>query len=196
MRRAAVLIPLVAFPIAEIYLMSRVSTAIGVGNTVLLLLAGVIAGALAIRYEGRRALLKLRASTEAAMQAAGYPASGAGPAPVPGGTPADPGRAAADAGLVVLGGVLLMIPGFISDVLGLLCVLPFTRPLVRRLIGGTVAGQVVRRTKVGGAAWQVREQVRMHAQDGKVVQGEVIDPDDARVWRPQDDAPGPGRLTG
>ncbi|MGR7001994.1 FxsA family protein [Yinghuangia aomiensis] len=87
------------------------------------------------------------------------------------------GRAAADAGLVVLGGILLIIPGFISDVAGLLCLLPFTRPLVRKLIGGAVGSQVARRTRFGaamGQARQAQEQMRMHRPDGKVVSGEVV----------------------
>ncbi|MCF2532227.1 FxsA family protein [Yinghuangia soli] len=192
MRRAAILLPLVAVPILEIYLISRVGTAIGAGNTVLLLLAGVIAGALVIRYEGRRALRRLQnAMTE-----------NAGPhdtvAAVPG--PAT-NRAAADAGLAIAGGVLLIIPGFISDALGLLCILPFTRPLVRRLIGGAVGSQVAKRTRFGAAVGEARrmqDQMRMHQPDGKVVQGEVITPDGAHIWQPGDNTPepGPGRLTG
>ncbi|GAA4974384.1 FxsA family protein [Yinghuangia aomiensis] len=170
MRRAAVLIPLIAWPIAEIYLISRVGSAIGAGDTVLLLLAGVIAGSLAIRYEGRRALTRLRDAATAESAAAQGQAG-------PGVDASRTGRAAADAGLVVLGGILLIIPGFISDVAGLLCLLPFTRPLVRKLIGGAVGSQVARRTRFGaamGQARQAQEQMRMHRPDGKVVSGEVV----------------------
>lgn len=43
-----------------------------------------------------------------------------------------------DAGLVALGGLLVLLPGFVSDVVGLLCLIPVTRPLIRRLVVGGV----------------------------------------------------------
>lgn len=189
MRRAAILLPVVALPVLEIYVISRVGSAIGAGNTVLLLLAGVIAGALAIKYLGRRALNRLTKAATADAE----PHSTLAPVPTP-----ETNRAAADAGLVILGGVLLMIPGFISDALGLLCLLPFTRPLIRRTIGGAVGSQLSRRTRFGAAVGQARtmqDQMRMHAPDGKVVQGEVIDPDTPPRGQHEGDT-GPGRLTG
>lgn len=199
LRRAAILLPLVALPIIEIYLISRVSSAVGVGNTILLLLAGVVAGSMAIRYEGRRALNRL---AHAAAASAG-PEATVSPVPTP-----ETNKAAADAGLVVLGGILLIIPGFLSDALGLLCLLPFTRPLLRRAIGGAVGSQLARRTKFGaavGQARQMQDQMRMHTPDGRVVPGEVVegpivDQNGATVWRPGDnnsaDDHGPGRLPG
>ncbi|MEU8140213.1 FxsA family protein [Streptodolium elevatio] len=197
MRRAAILLPLVALPILEIYLISRVGSAIGAGNTVLLLLAGVVAGSLAIKYAGRRALNRL---AKAAAANAG-PAETVSAVPTP-----ETNKAAADAGLVVLGGILLIIPGFLSDALGILCLLPFTRPLLRRAIGGAVGSQLARRTKFGaavGQARQVQDQMRMHAPDGRVVPGEVVegtvvDQNGATVWRPGDNVgdQGPGRLPG
>ncbi|HSA48773.1 MAG TPA: FxsA family protein [Yinghuangia sp.] len=196
MRRAAILLPLVALPILEIYLISRVGTAIGAGSTVLLLLAGVIAGALAIKYEGRRALNRLSAAVTANADSHN-PLAAAIPTPAA-------NRAAADAGLVILGGILLIIPGFITDALGLLCLLPFTRPLVRMAIGGAVGSQLARRTRFGAAMGHAREtqdRMRMRRPDGKVVPGEVIEGDvvdrnGERVWRPEDSERGPGRITG
>lgn len=206
MRRAAILLSVVALPILEIYVISRVGSAIGAGDTVLLLLAGVIAGALAIKYAGRRALNRLSAAA-AANAADVDPRNPASALPN-----AATGRAAADAGLVILGGILLIIPGFVSDALGLLCLLPFTRPLVRLAIGGVVGSQLARRTRFGaamGQARQARDRMNMRRPDGKVVPGEVI-PDDAaghddtrdgaRVWRPGDSGHGQGhgqgRITG
>ena len=43
-----------------------------------------------------------------------------------------PARELADAALILVGGTLLLTPGFVSDVVGLFCVLPFTRPVARR----------------------------------------------------------------
>jgi UPF0716 protein FxsA len=45
-----------------------------------------------------------------------------------------PGRALGDAGLIALGGLLMVLPGFLGDLLGLLCLLPGTRALPRALI--------------------------------------------------------------
>ena len=45
-----------------------------------------------------------------------------------------PDKELADGGLILVGGALLLTPGFLSDVLGFLCVLPVTRPAMRRLV--------------------------------------------------------------
>ncbi|NYJ74659.1 FxsA family protein [Allobranchiibius huperziae] len=59
----------------------------------------------------------------------------------------------ADAALVLAGGLLILVPGFITDVLGLLLVLPFTRPVGRRLLQVLVARRVL---GVAGSARVVR----------------------------------------
>lgn len=73
-----------------------------------------------------------------------------------------PGRMA-DAILILVGGMLLIMPGFLTDALGLLLLLPFTRPLVRSGIGWW-AGRAMR--PAGGAA---------PGPHGQVVEGEVVD---------------------
>lgn len=73
-----------------------------------------------------------------------------------------PGRMA-DAILILVGGMLLIMPGFLTDALGLLFLLPFTRPLVRSGIGWW-AGKALRPTD--GAATTVT---------GQVVEGEVVE---------------------
>jgi UPF0716 protein FxsA len=45
------------------------------------------------------------------------------------------GRALGDAGLAALGGLLMILPGFLGDLVGLLCLLPGTRVLPRLLLG-------------------------------------------------------------
>jgi UPF0716 protein FxsA len=56
-----------------------------------------------------------------------------------------PGRELADAALVLVGGTLLLTPGFVTDVVGFFLVLPFTRPIARRLLAAVVARRAVRR---------------------------------------------------
>ena len=112
MRRAPwVLLGLGVLAVTEIALLVWVSGQIGVGWTllVLLVLAGI--GGLLLRREGSRAWASLREAQ---------------------GAPDDVGRSLSDAALVLVGGLLLMLPGFLTDVLGLICILPVTRPLARR----------------------------------------------------------------
>lgn len=103
--------------IAEIVVFILVGNWIGVGWTILMAL---VTSAVGLWLFGREGMRALRALGEASR----------------GGKP--PGRAAVDAGLVALGGLLVLIPGFVSDVVGLLCLIPVTRPLIRRLVIGGV----------------------------------------------------------
>ncbi|WP_034510798.1 FxsA family protein [Blastococcus sp. URHD0036] len=100
--------------LAEVVVFVLVANWIGLGPTILLTLATSALGLLLLGRQGTRALTELRS------QAAERRPSG---------------RALGDAGLVAVGGVLMVLPGFIGDVVGLLCLLPPTRPLVRGLIG-------------------------------------------------------------
>ena len=100
-------------PIAEIYVLVQVGQAIGAWQTIVLLIVWSALGAALVKREGRRAWTAFRS------------AAGSGRMP---------GREVADAALVMIGGVLLLTPGFITDVAGLFLVLPFTRPLARRAL--------------------------------------------------------------
>src|ERR671932_87667 len=100
-------------PIAELAVIIQVGEAIGVWWTIALLIADSLLGSMLIRAQGRAAW---RALTDAIR--AGRP----------------PAREALDGALVVFGGALLITPGFISDVLGLLLLLPPSRAVVRRVL--------------------------------------------------------------
>lgn len=119
--------------IAEIVVFILVGNWIGVGWTILLALATSAIGLWLFSREGVRALRALRSPSS----------SGKAPA-----------TAAVDTGLVALGGLLVLIPGFVSDLAGLLCLMPATRPLIRRLIMGGVARKMgptrVRSRRVDG----------------------------------------------
>lgn len=108
-------------PVLEIYVIIQVGGAIGGWQTAALLLAESMLGAWIIRREGRRAWRALQETF---------------------GRGTLPDRELADAALVLVGGVLLLTPGFITDVFGFLFVLPFTRPLVRRLLTAYAARRV------------------------------------------------------
>lgn len=104
--------------IAEIVVFILVGSWIGVGWTILL---AFVTSAVGLWLFGREGMRSLRTLGEASR----------------GGK--SPGPAAMDAGLVALGGLLVLLPGFVSDVVGLLCLIPVTRPLIRRLVVGGVS---------------------------------------------------------
>ena len=152
MLRGALLVLFVLLPLAEVYVIVQVGQAVGVGWTILLLALGVVLGAWLIRHQGARAWRALREAV----------ASGRTPA-----------VELADGALVLIGGTLLMVPGFITDALGALVLLPFTRPLFGRLLGAAVARRMPSgRTGVGP---QPRPGPGPEPDAGPVVRGEVVD---------------------
>jgi UPF0716 protein FxsA len=110
---APLVVLFILVPIAELAVIIQVGEAIGVWWTIGLLVADSILGSVLMRAQGRAAW---RALTDAIR---------AGRAPA---------REALDGALVVFGGALLITPGFISDALGLLLLLPPTRAVVRRVL--------------------------------------------------------------
>ena len=110
--RLLLFLAFLVIPVLEIWLLIQVGTVIGGWPTVGLLIIISLLGTWLIRREGRRAWHSLQSSLQEGRL---------------------PDRELADGGLILVGGVLLLTPGFFSDVLGVLCILPFTRPAMRRL---------------------------------------------------------------
>jgi len=140
----------VAVPLLEVYVLVQVGQVIGAWWTILLLLLAGVVGGWLVRREGARAW---RAFTEALRS--GRP----------------PARELADGILVLVGGTLMLTPGFLSDVVGVVLLLPVTRPVARRLLTRVVA----RRLLVGTLGPDAR---RPGHRPGPVVRGEVVDPAD------------------
>ncbi|RKN12610.1 FxsA family membrane protein [Streptomyces radicis] len=171
-RGTRALLPLVfaAWALLEIWLYLVIGDATNGWLVLLLLVAAFLLGALVIKQAGRRAWQRLAQTLNT-------------------GTPPGDDRATRGGnGLAMLGGLLLMTPGLISDALGLLCVFPPTAALIRG------AGLRYLRRGAGpvGVAFEearaARDQARMRRPGGKVVQGEVI--------RDDEDAHGEGRGDG
>jgi UPF0716 protein FxsA len=108
------LLLLILWPVAELFVAIKVAEAIGVLLTIVLVVIGWPIGLWLTKAEGRVAWRRLSAAV-----AAGRP----------------PGREAVDGALILVGGVALMIPGFITDVIGLSLLLP----PIRRLAGWALA---------------------------------------------------------
>ncbi|MGH8894845.1 MAG: FxsA family protein [Actinomycetes bacterium] len=148
-------------PVLEIYVIIQVGQEIGALPTVVLLVLESLLGAWLVKREGRRAWAALRTAT---------------------GTGRLPSGELADAALVLVGGTLLLTPGFITDVFGFILILPLTRPLARRALGWLVARRAatvaVRHFHVGPGGgpgqWRPR-QGRLQGPD--IVRGEIVDDD-------------------
>ncbi len=117
-----ILAALAAMAVLEIYVIIQVGQVIGPWWTIALLVAGSILGTWLVKREGSRAW---RALTTALAQGR------------------MPARELADGVLILLGGTLMLAPGFVSDVLGILCILPFTRPIGRRLLATFIGRRLV-----------------------------------------------------
>lgn len=148
-RRAASLLVLafLVVPVVEIYVLIQVGHVIGAWWTVVLLVLDSLAGAWLVRREGRRAWAALRTALASGRM---------------------PSTELADGALILIGGTLMLTPGFVTDVVAALLVLPVTRPLFRGLLGRFVAARLV----VVDAR---RPGPRAGAGADRVVRGEVVD---------------------
>src|SRR5699024_8158761 len=87
-----------------------------------------------------------------------------------------PNREIADAALVLIGGALMLFPGYVTGVIGLLLALPFTRPLARMGLEVVVARRLIV-AGVGGEVRVRREERRRPGRDDDVVEGEIVEDD-------------------
>lgn len=108
-----VLLTILALPLIEIALFVVIGQAIGLVPTLLgVVLTGLI-GALVLRWQGTAALREMQMRLQRGEM---------------------PARAMGDTMLIGLGGLLLLLPGYFTDLAGLLLLLPWTRELIYRLL--------------------------------------------------------------
>ncbi len=113
---------LIAIPVIEVFAFVEVGRAIGWLLAVLLLLGTSVLGVWVVRIQGRSAIARVSLAVSERRT---------------------PARAAIDGALGFLGGVLLVVPGFLSDALGALLLLPPTRALTRRWLSRHYAGRAM-----------------------------------------------------
>ena len=111
--RLLLIVLFIIVPIAELALLIQVGQAIGVWWTVLLLIADAILGSWLLRAQGRAAWRRFNDT----LAGGGLPH-----------------REVIDGVLIIFGGALLLTPGFITDIFGLLFLIPPTRAVMRRLL--------------------------------------------------------------
>ena len=111
-------------PIAELYVIIQVGEAIGTIPTLVLLLLDALLGSMLLRHQGRAAWVRFnRAIAEGRL----------------------PHKEVFDGVLIILGGALLITPGFITDIFGLVLLIPPTRAIVR-----AISSRIVRRRMAMG----------------------------------------------
>jgi len=153
----------IVVPVLEIYVLIQVGQVIGAWWTILLLVVDGFLGSWLMKREGGRAWGALREALAGGRM---------------------PARELADGALILVGGTLLLTPGFLSDVAGFFFVLPFTRPVARRaltrfltrkFLSGPGApgylGRVPGTSEPGGPGARTRQRPGPDS----VVQGEVVD---------------------
>ena len=144
-------------PMLEIYVLIEVGQVIGAWWTVALLILSGVVGSWLMKHEGARAWRALRTTLQQGRM---------------------PARELADGMLILIGGTLMLAPGFLSDLLGMALILPLTRPLGRRLLTRVVtrkigAGFVATGRPSNRTSHDPRTAQR--PDDHDVVPGEVVD---------------------
>jgi UPF0716 protein FxsA len=109
----ALLALFILVPLAELYVILKVGDAIGAVWTILLLAADSVLGSVLLRIQGRSVWRRFNTALADGKM---------------------PHREVIDGVLVVFGGAFLITPGFITDVVGILLLLPPSRAVVRRLL--------------------------------------------------------------
>lgn len=159
----------VVLPLLEIYLLIQVGQVVGAWWTLLLLVAAGILGSYLVKREGSRAWRSLQRALREHRP---------------------PARELADGALILIGGTLLLTPGFLTDLVGLFAILPLTRPLARvaltRAISKRLLGAVAPVPGAGagfghafdpgfGSRGSEPRTARRPGTDETVVRGEVVE---------------------
>ena len=113
-----ILVILIALPLLEIAVLVAVGSNIGVLATIGLVIFTGLLGSVLLKMQGASAFSRLQAQLKAGRS---------------------PDKELANAAMIMLAGVFLIIPGFVSDCLGLLLFLPPVRAFVIRSLAGRVS---------------------------------------------------------
>ena len=149
-------IAFVVVPLVEIYVLIQVGQVIGAWWTILLLVLDSFIGSWLIKREGGRAWQALRTALESGRM------------------PADE---LADGALILIGGTFMLSPGFVLDIVGVLLIVPLTRPLFRRILARIVTKRLtIIGPLPGGMPGRPGNTTRPGpGSQGPVVRGEVVD---------------------
>lgn len=141
----------IVIPLVEIYVLIQVGHVIGAWWTIFLLFLDSLIGGWLVKREGRRAWLALNAALQSGKM---------------------PARELADGALILVGGTLMLTPGFVTDGVGILLILPLTRPVIRGILTRYLGSRMT-----AGIGFDPRTAQNRPGpgSGGSVVQGEVLD---------------------
>jgi UPF0716 protein FxsA len=117
----ALIVIFIVVPLAELYVIFKVGEEIGYPLTILILAADSVIGSLLLKSQGRAVWRRFSDAMAAGRL---------------------PHREVLDGVMVIFGGAFLITPGFLTDVVGLLLLLPPTRALMRGLVVRALRGRV------------------------------------------------------
>lgn len=100
-------------PVAELYVLLQVGSQIGVGATIALIILTGIAGAYLARTQGFDLLRRIQTELSAGRL---------------------PTSELLDGAMVLAGGIVLLTPGFLTDITGFVLLVPFTRNLIKGMV--------------------------------------------------------------
>ncbi len=131
----------VVVPVLELALILAVGHLIGGWWTVGLLLLSALLGSWLLRREGRRAWFAFRTALAQGRL---------------------PTAEVADGALVIFGAALMVAPGFLTDLIGMLCLLPPSRAVLRRVLATTAMRRILFRAANGRPATGARSGPESH----------------------------------
>src|SRR4051794_28251851 len=135
--RLLLVVLFIVVPIAELAILIQVGELIGVWWTIALLVADAVVGSMLARSQGRAVWRRFNLALQS-----GRP----------------PAREVLDGVLVLFGGALLLTPGFLSDILGAVLLLPPTRALVRGVLVRRFSARMVASMTRGPSGPRARQQ--------------------------------------
>jgi UPF0716 protein FxsA len=147
---------LLGLPLLEIAVFVIVGSKIGVLWTIALVVLAAVAGSVLLRIQGFGVLNRIRSEMDAGR---------------------NPGRELANGAMIMLAGILLLIPGFVTDIIGLLLFIPLIRDLAWRFL----------KRRITVTSFGRFEDFRRARRDGKTIDLDAEDfnrtPDPKSPWR-------------
>ena len=142
------LVQIIAVPLVEIYLLIQIGGLIGVLPTILLVVLTAVLGAALLRQQGLVTLNRLRSSLDRGEL---------------------PAMELIEGVALLVGGALLLTPGFVTDAVGFLCLLPTSRRAI--VVGILSRAQSNLNVKASNTGESGRQR-------GRVVEGEGVEKKD------------------
>lgn len=123
---------LLFIPICEIGMFILIGGQIGVVYTLALILVTAIIGSILLRFQGLSLLSKIQAETTAGRV---------------------PGKELVNGVMIMIAGVLLLTPGFVTDTIGFLLFIPFVRTVIWAFIGSKISVSMAGSMHTGSAGF-------------------------------------------